>query len=320
MSLTVLSGLFALATVVLFGARFVMRKSVTAFDLFTVVGGHLAHGIAMVYMALVMLGMRPIFGWDYLTYFFVFFALVFVLRFILVFRVEVLGKQSVFGFELKSKSWWEILHIANHLSMAYMFLNMAYWNEVITIYAIGSCFALIILGVSNAETHLRSKEIPNRAYALFGDIGHVTMALSMIIMFGVMQWNLEVMSGSGHHHNHASPVSVAGSTDIDIVSEIQRQYGSPESPVEVVNVATSGNWALVLCSGCNLQGVALFRKSDLGWYLEVCGTGLDTVARLLSIGVSKEDAATIVTEFKATEEVGNAISSVGGENDHAHHP
>jgi hypothetical protein len=319
MTLITLSGTLALATALLFGARFVMRKQVTAFELFTVVGGHFVHGLAMVYMALVMLGMSPFLGWDYLTYFFVFFALVFVLRFILVFRVEVLGKQSVFGFEQKSKSWWEILHIANHLSMAYMFLNMAYWNEVITIYAIGSCSALLILGVSNAETHLRSKEISNRAYALFGDVGHVTMALSMIIMFGVMQWNLEAMSGSGHHHNHASLVSEAGSTDLDIVSQIQRDYGSPQSPVEVVNVATSGNWALVLCRECKLQGVALFRKGDLGWHLEICGAYLDSVERLLAYGVPKEDATTIVTEFKSTEEVGNAISSLGGESDHAHH-
>jgi hypothetical protein len=333
MTLTVLSGILAGITTLLFGARFVLRNKVGLFDLFTVIGGHFTHGLAMVYMAVVMLGVKPIFGWDWIVYFYLVFALVFLLRLILVVRVEQFNQTPIIGFEKQSTWWWEVVHTFNHLAMAYMFLELIYWNEILTVLAIISSTALMIIGISGIPKHLGPDYHKNRAYALFGDFGHISMALSMIIMFGIMQWSMGSMNHGESHHDHAKHSAHAEDDQGQIVAQLMKQFHTEASPLSVGPVSLSGNWAVAGWLQDGKGGRGLLQKTDTGWFIYLCsGSSLKDVEILIEIGVPKADAQAIVDQLLTAEKslrsedvvlqdsfAGTVIIGTNGVEDHGAH-
>lgn len=304
MELTILSGIFAAVTAVLYGLRFVNRKSIGGYDFVADVGGHFLHGVFMFYMAIVMLGASTFLGWNWIAYLFGALVILFLLRTVLVIRAKVFGFEPLFKFERHSKWWWDPLHATNHLVMVYMFLDMSLWQESWTYLAIANSALILVLYVKKIVERLAQEESADRTFAFYSDIGHVTMALSMILMLYVMQWSMGSMSHGATHHDHSAHMTMTTGDDRDqVVSQLKKQFETPESPLSVNPVALSGGWAVAGWSQNGQGGRGLLQKSDTGWFIYLCsGSSLKDYDMLVRAGVPEADARLIVEQLQVAED------------------
>lgn len=295
-AITTVSGLLALTTAILYAARFFERRQIADYDVVADIGGHFLHGVFMSYMAAVMLGASAAFGWNWITYLFGALAVLFLIRAALVARVKVFGFKSIFKFERHTKWWWDPLHATNHLAMAYMFCDMALWQEHWTYLAIANSILILFLYAKKTAARFGQKPGIDRTFAFYSDVGHMAMALSMTIMFSVMQWG---ETGMDHPHDHSSMHMAMGDQGDDrtqIVTQIQRQFGTPQIEIQL---ALSGNWAVAGWSHDGQESHGLLQKTEDGWFVYLCGDlRFADVDALTRAGVGEYDASSIVKQLE----------------------
>lgn len=104
-------------------------------------------------------------------------------------------------------------------------------------------------------------------------------------------------------HGHAAPkVAMTGDAMLDIPALMKAQFDTPENPLTVAPITVQGSVAIAGWMQDGRGGRAFLRQDDRGWFIELCaGTALLDPATLTGLGLSAEEAETLLTATRAAE-------------------